>query len=72
MHNSSEVVQLMEQIDGEINAMQQITNGFSSVARHEIISQRFACLDRCFQQLSVRVGEQCALEIIAQKMEERI
>lgn len=68
--NQSEVAQLMAQIDNEIGAMRQAMHGFASLAKHEIIRQRFVGLDTCFQQLSLRIGEQRALEAIVQKMEE--
>jgi hypothetical protein len=62
----------MQQIDSEINAMQQAVNGFASVARHEMISHRFANLDICFHTLSTHMGERRALEAIAQKLEEKL
>jgi hypothetical protein len=68
--NQSEVAQLMAQIDSEISAMRQAMTGFASLARHEIIRQRFGGLDTCFRQLSLCIGEQRALEAIVQKMEE--
>lgn len=72
MDNPSAVAQLMEQIDCEISAMRQAMSGFSAMARHEIIRQRFVGLDTCFQELSAQIGEQPALEAIMQKMEETL
>ena len=72
MDNPSVVAQLMAQIDSEISAMQQVMNGFSSVARHGIITHRFENLGVCFEVLSVHIGEQAAIETILKKLEESV
>ncbi len=66
----SEIRRLMQQIDTEIAAMRQAMTGFATVARHEIISHRFANLGQHMTQLSGEVGKQRAIEMVIDALEQ--
>lgn len=56
MGNPSEIALIKEWIDCEVNALQQVRNGFAQVASHETIMHHYRVLDVCYQGLAEQVG----------------
>ncbi|MDQ2906110.1 MAG: hypothetical protein ABI456_13630 [Ktedonobacteraceae bacterium] len=62
----SEVAQIRKQIEAEYIAAQRGLEGLATVARHEYITARMENMDRCHQQLVRLLGEEQAIQIVAQ------
>ncbi|MBA2284139.1 MAG: hypothetical protein H0W02_01510 [Ktedonobacteraceae bacterium] len=62
----SEVVHLRNQIEAEYIAAQRGLEGLAAVARHQYVTARMENMDRCHQQLVRLVGEEQAIQIVAQ------
>jgi hypothetical protein len=67
----SEVAQIREQIDREIEAL-RYAQAYASVARHDIITHRYEQLARCFERLAAELGTTPAIEELAKKLEEKL
>ncbi len=67
--NTSEVMQLRQRIDAEITAMNQVKQGYAVVARHEVITHHFDRLAVWLEKLATQIGEQAAVEMLAEQME---
>jgi len=66
----SEIARLKQQIATEVHAMRQALEGYATVGRHQIINRRFANLGQHMTQLSREVGEQRAIEVVAEALEQ--
>ncbi|MDQ2906292.1 MAG: hypothetical protein ABI456_21825 [Ktedonobacteraceae bacterium] len=62
----SDVAQLRNQIEAEYIAARRGLEGLAAVARHEYISARMENMDRYHRQLVGLVGEERAIQIVAQ------
>ncbi|MBA2286318.1 MAG: hypothetical protein H0W02_12615 [Ktedonobacteraceae bacterium] len=62
----SDVAQLRNQIEAEYSAAQRGLEGLAAVARHQYISARMENMDRYHRQLVGLVGEERAIQIVAQ------
>ncbi len=62
----STVAQLRKQIEAEYSAAQRGLEGLAAVARHQYITARMENMDRCHRQLVGLVGEEQALQMVAQ------
>jgi hypothetical protein len=69
MENISEVAQLRERIDREVEALQMLKNGFAQVASHEMITHHYRALDTCYLELVPHVGEEAAIDTICGRIE---
>ena len=65
----SEVAKIRARIDQEIEAMNIAIRGYTLTARHDIINNRYAELETCKEQLTPYLGEQGALEVIIQALD---
>ena len=70
--NISEVMQLRQRIDAEIAAMNRTKREFAVVARHEVITHHFNILGVCFEQLAAQVGEEAAVRMLIEQMEQEV
>ena len=71
MDKQSGGARIRAQIDQEIAAMELAKHGFATVARHEIITHRFANLDKCVASLAEQIGDQAAIETLIEQLEEK-
>jgi hypothetical protein len=65
----SEITQLRQRIDLEIAAMNQAKRGYAVVSRHEVITHHLEILGFYLEQLTNQIGEQAAVEMLAEQME---
>jgi hypothetical protein len=70
--NHSEVAQLRNRIDQEIDAMRQAISGYAIVARHEMITNHYQNLGACFEELTARIGEEAAIKEVIARLEGRL
>jgi hypothetical protein len=68
--NHSEIAQLRNRIDQEIEAMRQAMSGYAIVSPHEVITNHYQTLSTCFEELTAQVGEQAAIEVLIARLEE--
>lgn len=66
---SSEVAQLRRQIERECEALQMLKHAFAAVASHEIINHHYEQLGAIYERLAPHVGEQAAIDLIAERLE---
>ncbi len=64
--SNSTVARLRKQIEAEYLAAQRGLEGLAAVARHEYITAKMENMDRCHQQLAKLVGEERAIQMVAQ------
>ncbi|MBA2284265.1 MAG: hypothetical protein H0W02_02155 [Ktedonobacteraceae bacterium] len=64
--NMSDVTRLRNQIEAEYIAAQRGLEGLAAVARHQYVSARMENMDRYHRQLVGLVGEERAIQIVAQ------
>jgi len=62
----SEVTRLKQQIEQEYQAMKEGLTGLSSVARHQIIHQRYENIYHCMEALETLIGEEQSRAIVIQ------
>ncbi len=67
--STSEITQLRQRIDAEIDAMNQAKHGYAAVARHEVITHHYEALALCLERLTSQVGEQAALAMLTEQLE---
>lgn len=67
----SEIAQIREQIDREIEAMRH-AQAYASVARHDIITHRYEHLAKCFERLTSQLGTTTAVQEVARALEEKL
>jgi hypothetical protein len=60
----SEVAQLRERIELEIQAMRAGLTGYASVSRHDIINHKYDQLGSYQQQLEHHIGATAAIEVV--------
>ncbi len=70
--SASEVAQLRQQIDQEIAASKLAMTGYAEVARHDVITYHYGTLSGYLDQLKVQVGDQAAMEILVQALEDQL
>jgi hypothetical protein len=68
----SEIAQIRQQIDLEIAALNQVKHGYAAVAHHEVITHHYEGLARCLEQLMGEVGEEVAMAMLVEQMEQGI
>ncbi len=68
--NQSAVARLMQQIVSEYEAAQNGLTGLAITASHKFITTRMENIGRCHEELKQLVGEQDAIALVAQCMEE--
>ncbi len=64
--SSSTVAQLRKQIEAEYIAAQRGLEGLAMAARHQFITAKMENMDRYHQQLVGLVGEERAIQMVAQ------
>ncbi len=62
--SKSEVAQLREKIELEIQAMRSGLTGYAAVSRHDIINHKYDQLGDYQQQLEQHIGETAAIEVV--------
>ena len=72
MSNPSKIARLRQQIDQEIHAMRQGMSGYAVVSRHDIISNHYQQLGDCLEELAEHIGEQAAIKVLVETLEEKI
>jgi hypothetical protein len=65
----SEVAKIRARIDEEIEAMNLAMRGFTVTAKHDIINNRYASLETYKEELTLHLGEEGALEVIIQALD---
>lgn len=62
--SKSEVAQLKEKIELEIQAMRSGLNGYAAVSRHDVINHKYDQLGDYQQQLGEHIGTTAAIEVV--------
>ena len=71
LESKSEVARIRRQIELEYEAAQRAMYGFVvGAAKHEFITARMENMGRCHEQLKTLVGEQEAVRVLAQALEQ--
>lgn len=60
----SELAEIRARINQEVEAMNLALNGYAVTAKHDMINNRYATLATYQQELTPHLGEQGALEVI--------
>ena len=68
MGDPSEIALLRAWIDLEVEALQQLRNGFAAVASHEVITHHYRALDACYEGLVKHLGEEEAIDTICERI----
>lgn len=64
--NTSEVARIRALIDCECQALHRLKYGFAAVASHEVINHHYEQLGAIYERLAPQVGEQAAIDLIAE------
>ena len=62
--NQSEVAQLRQQIELQVQALQRVMYGFAVTARHDFIQARFNSIGTYQSRLAEQVGEEAANRMV--------
>lgn len=62
--SKSEVAQLREKIELEIQAMRSGLTGYAAVSQHDIINHKYDQIGDYQQQLGQHIGEKAAIEVV--------
>ena len=69
--NTSEIARLMQQITQEYEAAQRALHGLAfGTSKHRFITARLENIGRCQQELQQLVGEQEAVKMVAETLEQ--
>ena len=66
----SEVAQLREKIELEIQAMRSGLTGYAAVSRHDIINRKYDQLGTYVEQLHQHIGKAKAMEVVINALDQ--
>jgi hypothetical protein len=64
MQNSSDIVQIRQQIEAECQSLSLIFHGYAVVSSHEAISHKYQSIEHHHNQLAQHIGEEEATNTV--------